>query len=364
MRRRLAALWLVLVGVLLSAPLVIAIVAPQAGSVLEDEMRARATLPGFPFSLRQWRALPGKIDAYFRDHFGMRKELIHIHALLSHRILKTSNALVQIGDHDWLFLRSDKMLQQSAGLLIREQQVIETADTIAHVRDVLASKGVRLIFASPPNSATIYADLLPEWARNQGRRTEYDLMLDALANRDVETVDLRLPLRAAREYGAVYFQHDTHWSARGAVLGFNAVAAAMGHNNWQFNPSVVLGPAVRREGGDLARMLDIAEDVAEWTEPLQLPSAPTKVSDRPHIVTVGDSFTGGFAPFLVANGAGFTWIHHEWCGFDWNEIEAVHPDEVWWMPTERYMLCNNVRPKGMPTIDDSVVKKSVALVAH
>jgi hypothetical protein len=236
--------------------------------------------------------------------------------------------------------------------VLREQRVRETADTIAEVRDVLASKGIKFIFASPPNSATIYPDMLPEWARNHGERTEYDLMLKALAEHGINAVDLRPPLRAARMEGSVYFQHDTHWSARGAVVGFNSVAAAMGHRNWQLDPSSVLGPATKRQGGDLARMLGLAQDVVEWTEPVQLSPNPNRASRGSSILTVGDSFTAGFGPFLLINGARFGLIHHAWCGFDWNTMEANRPDEVWWMPTERYMLCNNnVRPKGMPIIE-------------
>jgi hypothetical protein len=326
-------------------------------------MRARATLPNIPYSARDWRKLSGKIDAYFGDRFGLREELIHLHALLTHRLLGAGSALVEIGSNGWLFLRQDEMVKQSAGLVLREQRVRETADTIAEVGEVLAGKGIRFIFASPPNSATIYPDMLPEWARNHGERTEYDLMLEALAERGTNAVDLRSPLRAARTEGSVYFQHDTHWSARGAVVGFNAVAAEMGHRDWQLDPAIVLGPATKRPGGDLARMLGITQDVVEWTEPLQLSLNPNRASQGPSILTVGDSFTVGFAPFLLVNGARFQPIAHAWCGFDWNSIEATRPDEVWWMPTERDMLCNNnARPKGMPILDKPV-KTPLALVA-
>ena len=43
------------------------------------------------------------------------------------------------------------------------------------------------------------------------------------------------------------------------------------------------------------------------------------------------------------------WQHHKFCGFDWKLIDRFRPDEVWWMPTERYLLCGpNVRPDGFP----------------
>ena len=363
MYRTRAAIWIMLVGAVLSAPLATAILMPQSGAVLDDEMRLRATFPAFPFSAREWRAFPGKIDSYFRDHFGMRKQFIHIHALLAHRLLQAGNALVEIGNDDWFFLRSDNMLQQSAGLVVREQRVIETAETIAEVRDRLTGKGICFIFASPPNSATIYPDMLPEWARNPGNRTEYDLILDALVRRGVQAVDLRPPLRSARAEGAVYYQHDTHWSARGAIVGFNSVASASGHADWRLRPSVVLGPAIQRVGGDLARMLDIANDVSEWTEPLQSAPNLSDVSQGPSVLAIGDLFTAGFAPLLLANSARFTWIHHDFCGFDWSRIEQIHPDEVWWMPTERYILCNNVKPKNMPN-PSKPAKSPLLIVAN
>ena len=32
-------------------------------------------------------------------------------------------------------------------------------------------------------------------------------------------------------------------------------------------------------------------------------------------------------------------------GFDWKAIDKYRPDEVWWMPTERFLICDpGVRP--------------------
>ena len=42
-------------------------------------------------------------------------------------------------------------------------------------------------------------------------------------------------------------------------------------------------------------------------------------------------------------------LHHRWCGFDWKWIVQFHPDEVWWMPTERYLVCRETRPYGFPS---------------
>src|SRR5580692_11306700 len=41
------------------------------------------------------------------------------------------------------------------------------------------------------------------------------------------------------------------------------------------------------------------------------------------------------------------WIHHEYCGFDWRVIDELRPDEVWWMPGERILVCQH-SPIGFP----------------
>jgi alginate O-acetyltransferase complex protein AlgJ len=372
MLRHYRRLWVVLVAALLGAPLAMTFLAPEGDWMSADEMRPRATTPGVPHSLSDWGKLSGKLDGYLGDHFGFRRAMIHAHAILTRLVLRSGSALVQIGIDGWLFYQGDDTLRQnagllmrepwvldsaetmrqSAGLLIREQRVLESAETINSIRTALARLGIRFIVASPPNSATIYPEQLPQWARNLGRWSEYDLMLDALASRGIKAIDLRPPLRAAKASGAVYLKHDTHWSALGAVVGFNTVADAAGHSGWQLDPAVVLAPATQRNGGDLARMLGIAQDVSEQSQTLTLTDDSVKLLAGPAILVLGDSFTETlFEPMVVANGRRFAWAHHALCGFDWTLIEQVHLDEVWWMPTERDFLCNaGVRPKSMPSM--------------
>ena len=60
---------------------------------------------------------------------------------------------------------------------------------------------------------------------------------------------------------------------------------------------------------------------------------------------------------MLLQGTGrVVWLHHSFCGFDWKWIDQLRPDEVWWMPTERYIVCGKggVRPVGMPPLDTAV----------
>src|ERR1700733_2736829 len=196
MIRRPGPLWLLLVGIMLWLPLTIGLLAPDPDLIAQEESRRTAPAPRLPRSLADWRAWPGTADAWLRDHFGLRRAMIRAHSQIVDRWLGGGTRLAVTGLDGWLFFRGQEMLTQSAGLVLREDQVVETADTIARLHASLTAHGIRFIVAIPPNSATIYPDHVPQWARNNGRRTEYDALLTALHARGVPAVDLRPPLRA------------------------------------------------------------------------------------------------------------------------------------------------------------------------
>jgi alginate O-acetyltransferase complex protein AlgJ len=174
--------------------------------------------------------------------------------------------------------------------------------------------------------------------------------------------------------------HDTHWTYRGALAAYNAIVEADAHADWRIDPASALGPMTLRNGGDLARMLGVGDAVSEYAEPLTLPFAKkvpesfdpvgafTETSEKtgPTILILGDSFTGVFFPPMVLQHAGrVVWMSHLVCGFDWNEVEKYRPDEVWWMPTERFLVClPGVKPKGLPeSKTDSIQGKAPAGLA-
>jgi alginate O-acetyltransferase complex protein AlgJ len=69
----------------------------------------------------------------------------------------------------------------------------------------------------------------------------------------------------------------------------------------------------------------------------------------PTILVIGDSFTTAYFPLMLSQHAGRAiWMHHRHCGFDWSWIDRLQPDEVWWAPVERFLVCwPGQRPKGL-----------------
>ena len=168
----------------------------------------------------------------------------------------------------------------------------------------------------------------------------------------------------ARSGGPAYFRHDSHWTARGALMAYNAVVEADDRPDWRLNPAAALTAPAPRRGGDLARLLGVQDSVTEQAEELALPPGQKTLltadpygdyvlsSGRPGptIMIIGDLFTGAhLEPMLLAHAGRVVWLASQHCGFDWSAIDRFRPDEVWWMPNERFLICDpGVRPREFP----------------
>ena len=293
---------------LLAAPLVVGLVAPDSPASVVREGRSLAPAPRLPTTRANWLTLPAAADAYLKDHFGLRQKLITAHRELTKPMLGFGNDTVLVGRNGRMFFLGEETVRQSAGLLVRDERVAEATDMLVRMNDELRARGIRFLVAMPPNGSTIFQDDLPLWAQNPGKRTEYDMLLANLAAKGVTAVDLRPAVKNAGTQGPVFYMHDTHWTFRGALAAYDAIAEADAHPDWRIEPASALGPLTLRKGGDLARMLGVGDAVSEYAEPLTLPyakNAPesfnpvgafTETSEKtgPTILILGDSFTGAF----------------------------------------------------------------------
>jgi hypothetical protein len=52
---------------------------------------------------------------------------------------------------------------------------------------------------------------------------------------------------------------------------------------------------------------------------------------------------------LLQHAGRVVWLGHQHCRFDWAAIRRFEPDEVWWMPNERFLVCDpGARPFAFP----------------
>ncbi len=248
---------------------------PTAAAV---ENRKAAPAPGLPGSLGELGRWPRAFDAWFDDHFGFRNLLLRTR-LRATQLLTGSSGVdwVLRGRDGWLFMDGAQIESWKAAKPFPAADRELWLEVMARRREWLAGLGIRMVALVAPNKATIYPEFLPESVKRVSDVTRLDELLRRAGDRgDVEVLDLRPALRAAKGAGLVYARTDTHWNARGAAVACGLVVDRV--REWF--PSVpVLGLVelsfrdVEGPGGDLARGAGLEATMREpW--PVPQPAMP------------------------------------------------------------------------------------------
>jgi alginate O-acetyltransferase complex protein AlgJ len=355
--------WAIVILGLLACPMLVQALRP-AVVVSEGEARMFTRAPEWPSTLQNWLVLPRELDRYLGEHFGLRAELVRLHGLLRYAVHLPSDLRVIIGRDNWLFLNGDGTIEQATGARLRESEIAKFADRAASLKDRFGARQAQFLVTVLPNGSTINRSRLPAWAAEAPRITEYDLMMRALAARNVASLDLRPALLAANAGHPTYRRTDTHWTKFGALIAYNATVAALGRPDWTIDPARVLRGFAPVEGGDLARLLAVAQDLRDEDAVIDLspygppPPQAAKIDTQsewggdlvetgragPTVVVIGDSFTRGYwQDYFSVHAGRYVWIHHEQCGFALSVVEAYAPAIVLLAPVERQMFCWGVK---------------------
>jgi hypothetical protein len=340
----------------------------QSRSAAENRMLAPAPRP--PTSLSAWRAFPGAANAYLADHFAFRRFLISTDNTLHWRLGgQIDGGQVLRGKADRLFLRQNLLIVTGAN--VRPDAVNTYSALICALHDQLAARSVPMVFSMAPSPAVIYPEDLPNWVPH-GPIAEADLLFAQTRACGVKTVDLRPVMRAAKPGGSIYYHHDTHWTERGALIAYNALVQGLGRPDWIKPPDSLHWREAPETMADLQRMSGasdlptksmLAPDLTAQRQSLSESiidgldeslahsnAIATTGHPGPTVLIIGDSYTQDFMPPYFASHVGkIAWLHHQWCGFDWNVFDRVKPDYVIFMPADRFASCaRGVRPFHMP----------------
>ncbi len=196
----------------------------DSGSEL-GENRATAPAPGWPTTGQELRDLPPKVDAFWNDAFGFRRQLIRGHALFKLKVGVSSSDRVVVGKEGWLFYTGESSIPVflgqapfSPGELNFIQAELEAR------RDWLASKGAKYLLMVGPNKESIYPEMMPD-ELPAGATNRMSQLVDHLkAHSTFEILDVRTILRANKGVGQLYHKTDTHWTDRGLFFAYQEMA--------------------------------------------------------------------------------------------------------------------------------------------
>jgi hypothetical protein len=324
----------------------------------------------------------GGLASWFNDRFAFRGRLVRGYNRLLHGLFHVSPSdRIVIGRQGWLYLGRGNYFNNEMDyyrsirpFTLPELQRFKA--TLEERRDWLARRGIRYLFVPAPNKSSIYPEYLPAAINRVHARSRLDQLLDYLRRRsDVEFLDLRPELLRRKAGERLYHKTDSHWNDLGGYWAYREIAERLRRFFPALRPlppgELVVG---RRAGpgGDLARLLDLQQDVLRETYITARPRVPIPLRTgkptpgfRPRApwvklvasecpagevasaVMVRDSFAHQLMPFLSRH---FRRIVYVW---DWelhvfpDVIAKEKPSVVIDQMAERSLL--NILPKNPPS---------------
>jgi len=281
--------------------------------------------------LRDIQTYPAEFDAYFRDHFGFRRSLIHAYYLA--RLVLLGNRYdseILTGKEGWLYYNAGGGMSDDYRAVkpFSEVELKHWAEVVEDRRAWLEDLNIRYLFVVAPDKNGVYPEYLPDAVRKSGTADRYAQLLEYLkANTRVPIVDLRESLRAAKIkfHVPLYHKTDSHCNDLGAFVADREIGRALAawfpdyrpHSLEEFN-------AINHrnvEGLDLAKMMSLQSLIREPRIDLvpvrSIQSSissdgllPGKNAHVPTAITTGnvglpsavvfhDSFAQALTPFMV-----------------------------------------------------------------
>lgn len=335
----------------------------------ETENRPLASLPAWRWTRSVLNEFPGRFEAFFNDHFGYRETLLHGLNRVRVDWLKTSPSdHVVIGKRNWLFYTIEPVGGDYPTARPFTPEELERWRRLLEARRAwLADRGIAYLFVVAPDKQTVYPEKLPPSVRRRRQGpSRLDQLVDYLnAHSDFPILDLREPLRQAKEKERVYARTDSHWNGRGAYVGYRQIVDALaprfaGMAPWP--PAAFEEVARPTPGGDLARMLGLDELLPEfdlslrpqlpghvrrmdvgihlprhpsWEQPFALERSDTPL---PRAVLFHDSFAANMIPFLGEHFQRLFCLFQEPGEFDRALVSREKPDVVIQEIVERKLM--------------------------
>jgi alginate O-acetyltransferase complex protein AlgJ len=315
-----------------------------------NEKRLPASWPQYTPGWRGLKQYEAGLEAYFNDHFGFRKQLIHWQLQWQLAFFNGGRSDVMIGKDGCMFFdeRNMHLVENFQGLRQFSPQELAELQRFHEARRAwLAERGCQYLFVIAPDKQSIYPDLLPGWLKPTGRPTKLDQFINYMrAHSEVAVPDLRPALRDARQIAPTYYKTDSHWNSFGGFVASEELAKTLPEkagfkplslDSFEFKKT----PLVR---GDLALLLGVyvPEDDLVLTPKTNMPPVVEAVENADYIiptfytsnamaqgscVVFRDSFGPALIPFL---GYHFRTVSYYWSpgGFDTNIIARMKPDAV------------------------------------
>lgn len=168
-------------------------------------------------------SFPSDFDDWWGDHFGLREEMVTaFHAATMDIFNDTLNKKVVVGKGNYLFY-SETMDDYLGISLMSDEEIQKAAAVIRLQKEYCESYGMDFVFMDAPNKNTVYPEYMPDRFAPTEEPGNRERLYAALEAQGVDTVDLASLLISHKSEGDLYYEQDTHWNDRGALIAYRAV---------------------------------------------------------------------------------------------------------------------------------------------
>lgn len=187
-----------------------------------------AAMPEMPTNLAELREFPRGFEKMVRANFGLRKDLINLHAKIMPGDQGPSSGLrVITGKDNWLFLGEAGVINNYRGVApFKDEELATWCRALESRRRWLAEKGIAYVVVISPDKHSIYGErYLPSRINRVKKTGRQDQLIEYMRQHSgVEIVDLRPKLLEVAKTDLCYLPRNTHWNPLGAYWGYRVLA--------------------------------------------------------------------------------------------------------------------------------------------
>lgn len=257
-----------------------------------NENRTLVGMPEFSLTKSALKKYPQNFEDYYNDHFGFRNLLLDWHNYVSYTWLKTSDRVL-IGKDGWLFLarglrpdiRPIRITSDYCGQApFGTEELAKWSNALATNWRSLRDRNMEYLLVVVPNKHTVYSEYLPGHVKCDRGVSRLDQLAAELQQlEDFPLLDLRARfMQQAKVSDPLFQETDTHWDGLGVLLAYQAMMADLDVDVPDLvDIGRVMVTDVERRGGDLARLLGMADQFREHSHGFRIASAQSRNAGNP-----------------------------------------------------------------------------------
>lgn len=235
-----------------------------------NENRRLATFPELTIKAFYDGTLTGNLENFFNDRFFGRQTLLSLHknfslVLGNGKESRLENNRAVEGDNNWIFYKGDKSIELYQNkLLYSDAQCEDIKGILEAQKRWFNAQNISYFYIIPPNKEDIYGEYLTGIRKIKVRESDrIGLLIDYLNKNNGECVPI-YPLKALQyaknsTNDLLYYKTDTHWSERGAYIGYlelmQQIKSQYPDLNILTEDAMSFNKHNKMDNGDLAKML-------------------------------------------------------------------------------------------------------------